>query len=259
MEGLKMQIKELRGRIVEWLRNYITHSHKDGYVLGMSGGIDSTVLALLSKEATVPVDKKVLGLILPVSINGPDYYDSSIAEKVAKDFDIPYKVIDLGSVYASILTLIERNAPNVSYTNIKARLRSAILYFYANMMNYLVLGTVNKGEFYIGYFPKNSSAGDIMPLADLLKSDIRDIGRSYGLSEDLCNRKASGCVWGVTAEEEWGFNENELDRMVVGIDSHGEEGFLDNLPDICLDKKEYFLSKYKESKHKREFYPIFKK
>jgi NAD+ synthase len=245
--------------ISKWLNEYLKKSGKNGFVFGMSGGVDSSVIALLAKEALKrSPDKKLLALLLPIrDLNKVDYYDEKIAMDIVKSFSIPYKLIDLTNIYQGIITLLDKSADAVCYTNLKARLRMSVIYFYANMLNYLVLGTVNKGEFYIGYFPKNASAGDILPIGGLLKKEIREIGKKLGLPSHIVQRKASGCIWAPTAEEEWGFTEDELDLMIELHEKGGNEGLLNEFEDS--EKARIFLKKYQESEHKRKFYPIYKK
>jgi NAD+ synthase len=224
-------------------------------VLGLSGGVDSAVIALLAKEATDNIEKRLLALILPIN---NDYYDKQVAMSICHQFEIQHKVIDLAQNYDSLKTTLNNSIDKpVVYTNLKARLRECVIYFYANNLDLLVLGTVNKGEFTIGYFPKNASAGDLLPIADLLKREIREIGRSYGLPDEIVYRKASGCIWAETAEEEWGFTEEEIDMMANIFD--GREESLKSLNSIAPEKIERFLNSYRESLHKRKYYPIFTK
>jgi NAD+ synthase len=252
---ISQEVLTIREKIVNWLRNYLLESKKEGYILGLSGGVDSTVIALLAREAVERTGKKLLALILPIN---NDYYDEEMAVSVCKQFDINYKVINMEDNFNLLKSTVNNTASRpIVYTNLKARLRECAIYYYANNSDYLVLGTVNKGEFTIGYFPKNATAGDLLPIADLLKSEIREIGRSYGLTEEIVQRKASGCIWASTAEEEWGFTEEDLDMMLVAL-KQGEDT-VRTLHGIPQEKKEMFLTLYKDSKHKRKFYPIFKK
>lgn len=245
----------LSNELVIWLSDYLHKSGKSGFVLGMSGGLDSSVLALVAREAVARTGQRLLALILPID---DDYYDESTATQVCEQFDIDYQVIDLKPVceiWRDILP--ETKACPVVYTNLKARTRETALYHRANSDNLLVLGTVNKGELMIGYFPKNASAGDVLPLADLLKSEIRELGRHYGMPEHVVTAKASGCIWARTAEEEWGFTENDLDQMIVAL-HHGGPDAVQRLPGIAQNKAEHFVQLHAESAHKRAFYPIFR-
>jgi NAD+ synthase len=251
-----MSDKILKDKIVKWLREYLIKSGKNGFVVGLSGGVDSSVIALLAREAVDEINKHLLCLLLPIRNAYVDYYDEKLAKEVVEKFSLPYKIIDLTPIYNLLISNLDKARNQECYSNLKARLRMSVIYYYANMLGYLVLGTINKGEFYIGYFPKNASAGDILPIADLLKREVRIIAKAYGLPEYIVQKKASGCVWANTAEEEWGFSEDELDTMIEIYDKYKEEG-LRNLSTIEHHKIEIFLNKMKESYHKREFYPIF--
>ncbi len=248
------RILRLRSELIDWMAEYLRVSGKAGYVLGMSGGIDSTVLALLARDAAARLDKKLLALILPID---NDYYDQESATAICNRYGIDSLVVDLKGVCEQWTSQLPAARDPVAYTNLKARLRSGTLYYYANDMDLLVLGTVNKPEFTIGYFPKNASAGDLMPQADLLKREIRAIGEGYGLPQYLVNAKASGCIWAETAEEEWGMSEDELDDLVDAL-SHGEKAVM-ACDEISYEKRCRFLDMYRESAHKRKYYPMYKK
>ncbi len=244
----------LRESLVSWMSGYLEKSGKSGFVLGLSGGVDSSVLALLARDATQRSGKRLLALLLPIN---SDYYDEKTAREVCEKYGIEYKVMDLKPVYDSWRGILPEAEDPVVHTNLKARLRESAMYYCANSMNLLVLGTVNKGELAIGYFPKNASAGDLLPLGDILKREIRDIGASYELPEHVVQAKASGCIWAATAEEEWGFSEDELDEMVFALDA-GPDTVM-RLNRIDKDKRLRFLEIHRESAHKREYYPIFRR
>ena len=118
-----------------------------------------------------------------------------------------------------------------------------------------MLGTINKIEFTLGYFPKNASAGDLLPFADVLKKEIRAIGMSYELPDKIIFAKASGSVWAKTQEQEWGISEAEMDDILssVGADYALPEGY----SGISPAKLKVFKQKLDSSGHKRVFYPIF--
>lgn len=245
-------VQALGNGIITWLSDYLESSGKAGYVLGMSGGVDSSVLTLLARDAVRMRDKKLLALILPID---NDYYDQKVATDICNEYDVESLLINLKETYEAWKPLLLEATNLVVYTNLKARLREGTIYYYANEMDLLVLGTVNKPEFTIGYFPKNASAGDLLPQADLLKMEIRAIGESYGLPDEVVNAKASGCIWAATAEEEWGIDEDELDELVIALEG-GEEAVLTYVG-ISDEKKRRFLEMHRESAHKREYYPMF--
>lgn len=191
---------------------------------------------------------------MPIYNSSKDYYDKESALWVVKQFDVESKDVDITLLFNAHKNLLPKTEKTVVYANLKGRLRTATIYYYANSLNYIVLGTVNKGELSIGHFPKNASAGDILPIGDLLKREIKEIGRTYNLPEDLVSRKASGCIWAETAEEEWGFTEETLDAMIETFENEGEKRLLE-----IFDETEAmnFLEKYNESAHKRKYYPVW--
>jgi len=254
MEKLKTYI-DLRAEAVNWLAKYLVQTGKSGFVVGLSGGIDSATMALMAQEAARKTGGKVLALLLPISSRGPDYYDTAYAMKIVKQFKLRHKVLSLGKCFNLLVSLLKlKTDKTVTYTNLKSRLRTAVLYFYANVLDYSVLGTVNKGELNIGYFPKNASAGDILPIAGLLKKEIRGIAKTYGLPEEIVNRKASGCIWADTAEEEWGFTEDQLDAMIEASEAKRPLRKI-----VGADIASRFRKLRADSVHKRVFYPIFHK
>lgn len=241
--------------MVDWLAKYLVQTGKSGFVVGLSGGIDSATLALLGQEAARKTGGKILALLLPISSRGPDYYDTVYAKEIVKLYKIPHKVLGLGKSYSLLTSILQPKTDKaVIYTNLKSRLRTAVLYFYSNVLDYSVLGTVNKGELTIGYFPKNASAGDILPIAGLLKKEIRGIARTYGLPEAIVQRKASGCIWADTAEEEWGFSEDQLDAMIETVEAKRPLKTI-----VETDIANRFRKLRLDSAHKRVFYPIFHK
>jgi NAD+ synthase len=243
----------LRQGVVAWLADYLRSNGKAGFVIGLSGGIDSLTLALMAKESALTSDSSLFALIARLD-DDLDYADNDLARRMAQHYGISYEMLDLTAVYRSFKgAMFPSHDPGV-YTNLKARIRTTALYYYANCRNLLVLGTVNRGEFMIGYFPKNASAGDILPMADLAKRDIRAIAETYGVPDNVRLLKASGCVHDGTAEEEWGFTEDELDVMCDQLDAN----FSQQIDTISHAARGAFLSLFKASDHKRRFYPTFR-
>lgn len=154
-------------KIEKYIKEYVKNTDRRGVVIGVSGGIDSAVVAALSVKALGK--DKVLGLILPCESKKKDIDD---ALKVADMLDIEYKMIDLTKTYQSFLMdnkVKGKNYP-IIFANIKPRLRMATLYFNGALNNYLVVGTSNKSEIVTGYCTKYGDSGvDFEPIADLLK------------------------------------------------------------------------------------------
>jgi len=215
--------------IVEWLRQRLIQSGANGFVIGLSGGVDSAVVARLC-QAAAPA--KVLAVIMPCHGN-PD--DDEDARLVAAHFGIPSMRVDLAPAYDVIvedLNYAAEHLPDdqaaappshdairarVPMANVKPRLRMTTLYFLANTMNYLVAGTGNRCELAIGYFSKHGDGGaDLLPIGHLLKSDVRDAARELGVPPEIVEKAPSAGLWaGQTDEEEMGFSYAELETYLT--------------------------------------------
>jgi NAD+ synthase len=210
-----MNYKKLVTQLVKWLRAQLKTSHAKGFVVGLSGGIDSAVVSVLCKMA---VDKNVLGIIMPCDSNPQDLSDAML---VAKKFKIKTEVIDLTPVF-NILSKTLKFSPkskNLSVANIKPRLRMITLYYFANKYNYLVVGTGNKSELTMGYFTKYGDGGvDILPIGDLLKTQIFQLAKKLNIHEKIINKPPSAGLWkGQTDEKEMGVTYKILDETITNL------------------------------------------
>jgi NAD+ synthase len=202
--------------LVDWIQDKVMSAGCRGVVLGMSGGLDSSLLGVLCQRA---LPKNVLGLIMPCySLDK----DKEHAEMVARQFDIPTKTVGLKSVYDAMLYILPDSRPDPSrarlaQANLKARLRMATLYYAANQMNYLVAGPGNRSEITMGYFTKYGDGGvDILPLGNLTKKEVRELARNLGIPQVIMDKPPSAGLWeGQTDEEEMGMTYEALDRYVL--------------------------------------------
>lgn len=241
-------ISILRLRLEDWLAAYISSTDLNGFVVGVSGGIDSALCAKIGSVAAKKTGKSITALSLPISYGGQ--VDGRDMSGFYEQHQIPAKTFDLSEIYQSFLEFMPVS-DLVIRSNIRTRLRATALFTYANDNKLLVLGTMNRVEFAIGYFQKQAAIGDILPLARLSKRTIRELGKSYGLPDSLIQRKASGCVHGQNAEDEWGIKEEIVDA-VVGDDWTASE--VEGVsPQIITRLNEL----YEKTKHKRTFPPIF--
>ncbi|MBN1551634.1 NAD(+) synthase [bacterium] len=201
------------GQIVKWLKEVSNKTGADGFVFGLSGGIDSAVVGGLVKKA---VGTKHLGLILPCQ-SSPE--DLKFALETSEILNLRTKVIDLSDVFETFTSLMP-DANQVQIGNIKARLRMTALYHHAAVLNYLVAGTANKTEYMLGYFTKwGDGAFDVAPIIDFLKRDVRMLGEELGLPSHIIDRPPSAGLWeGQTDEEELGWDYDILDSAVIGLE-----------------------------------------
>lgn len=200
----------IRKKIVRWIKGNLKQPGLSGIVLGLSGGVDSACAAALCKEAAGK--NKVLALILPCHSHIQDLRDAGLA---AKTLEIKTETVDLSGIYDNLIKILTP-ANRVASANLKPRLRMAVLYYFANKLNYLVCGTGNKSELMAGYFTKfGDGAVDIMPLADLSKAKVRQLAEELGVPQRIIDKPPSAGLWpGQTDEGEMGISYRELDDIL---------------------------------------------
>jgi NAD+ synthase len=213
---MKLSIEELAQKLTLWIRETVLSAGGRGVVLGMSGGIDSSVAAVLSKHAFPEV---TLGVIMPCHSSK---IDREHAELVAAKFNILVKVVVLDEVFDGLIRALpgdgyDAATRRLAENNIKPRLRMVTLYYFANRLNYLVLGSSNRSELSVGYFTKHGDAGaDLMPLGNLVKSQVRDLARYLDIPKEIIDKPPSAGLWeGQTDEAELGLTYSELDRYLT--------------------------------------------
>jgi len=215
------EIVRRQEQAVEWLKQKNAEANTSGLVCGISGGVDSAVVAGLCKKA---FPNASLGVIMPSNSNPADKEDALL---VAKTFDLEVIEIDLATAHESIYGKIEAalgsqidspKAKQLGQGNLKARLRMATLYGVANLKNYLVVGTDNAPESYTGYFTKYGDGGvDLLPISSLTKTEVRVWARVLGLPESIASRTPTAGLWqGQTDETELGITYDVIDRYLIG-------------------------------------------
>jgi len=208
-------METLAQKLCIWMKDKVTEANAKGIVFGLSGGLDSAVVAALSIRI---FPKNTLAIIIPCHSLEADINDAS---DFINKFSIPYKTVDLSKVYDSFLHLLndkeKKNSLKLAEANIKPRLRMTTLYYFANKLNYLVVGTGNKDELTIGYFTKYGDGGvDILPLGNLLKGQVRELAEYLGIPNKIINKPPSAGLWeGQTDEEEIGICYNQLDNYLI--------------------------------------------
>jgi NAD+ synthase len=206
----------LAEKLMEWIKDKVLTAGCKGAVLGMSGGLDSSVVAALCIKA---FPKNTLGLIMPCHSN---VKDKEHAKSVAKQFSILTKTVVLDDIYDEYLKILPEFKPNESLArlaqaNLKARLRMITLYYTANQLKYLVLGSGNRSEMTVGYFTKHGDNGvDILPLGNLVKQEVRELARFLKIPQEIIDKIPSAGLWvGQTDEAEMGFSYEALDNYIL--------------------------------------------
>ena len=205
--------------IEDWIDQQVRAAHADGVVLGMSGGIDSSLVAALCVGALG--SSKVLGMILNCGNPRTDVED---ANTIARKFGMQTENINLVSAFNTMnesigggLCTHRENGIFMARANLKSRLRMCALYARANECNSLVVGTTNLTEAIIGYYTKYGDGGvDIEPIMGLLKREVRMLAQAKGIPDYLVYKAPSAGLWdGQTDEEELGATYDQLDDVVV--------------------------------------------
>jgi len=191
-----------------------------------------------------------LGVIMPCL---SQEMDTQHALEAANSFALPYQIVNLDNTYYALLSalnveLAEHSPNELALANIKPRLRMTVLYYYAAVKGYRVMGTGNKSEIYIGYFTKHGDgAADLEPLGDLTKSEVKELGAYLGVPRIIIEKKPTAGLWeGQTDEGEMGFSYEQLDRYLKGQPLEEEI-------------REKIVSLHDQSEHKRLLPPIFQR
>lgn len=221
---------------VEWLRSMVKESGTNGIVVGLSGGIDSSVVGFLIKKA---FPQSSIGVIMPCKSNEKDKLD---AFSVAKASGLEHILVDLTDEQDTLLRnivneLLKKNIDakdnyRITDANLRARMRMSTLYSVANSMNYLVAGTDNAAELHTGYFTKYGDGGvDILPIANLTKREVYEWGRHLGVPQTVLDRPPSAGLWeGQTDESEMGTTYNMIDDYLEGKEiPEGDKDIIDRL------------------------------
>jgi len=240
-----------------FLRSKLEEAGAAGYVLGLSGGVDSSTAAALTAK-TVGAEK-VFGLILPDSTSTPAE-DVRDARWLAETLGIRHHILPIDEIVRAFTSSVPFYDPlnRVAMGNLKARIRMMILYYYANLNGLLVLGSSDKSELLLGYFTKYGDGGaDVLPLADLYKTQVRMLARHLGLPDSIAFKPSSPRLWpGQTAEGELGFSYETADQILYALVDLGlgesEIAAALNVPSSVVQEIKRRVS---ATRHKREMPP----
>ena len=239
-----MNTEQIADKLISWIRERVSSSGCKGVVLGLSGGLDSSVLVVLCHRA---FPQSTLGVIMPCYSSQEDMEH---AQAVATKFSIPTQTVILDSVFDTLLKAlptnkVDSNVSRLAEANLKARLRMLTLYYFANRLGYMVAGSGDRSELAVGYFTKYGDGGaDILPLGNLTKGQVRELARFLGIPQQIIDKPPSPGLWeGQTAEGELGFSYEELDRYLLT----GKAG---------SELKQKFDSRIASTEHKRQVPPV---
>ena len=230
--------------IVSWLKEQVEKSGAKGLVFGLSGGIDSACVGVLCQKA---FKDNCLGLIMPCESH---IDDENMAFLVANKFSIPVKKISLDESFKKLLEVLPASENNIVRANLKPRLRMLTLYYYAANYGYLVCGCSNKTEIKLGYYTKyGDGAADILPLGNLLKTQVRQLAKELDIPQEIIARRPSAGLWpDQFDEDEMGLLYDEADSILKAIERN-------DIRDIDKQNLGKITSMISNSQHKRDPIP----
>lgn len=236
-----MQTEKVIDHIVNWLKTYATEAKIKGFVIGVSGGIDSAVTSTLC--AKTGFDLLCIEMPIHQGANQVTRASNHI-EWLQQNFDkVSRQHVNLTSVFdnlvASLPAVDNEEDRFMSLANTRSRLRMTTLYYFAALNNYLVAGTGNKVEdFGIGFYTKYGDGGvDLSPIADLLKTEVYEIGKYLDINEEVIVAPPTDGLWGDsrTDEDQIGASYPELE-WAMEMNNAGKEA-----DELSGREKEVFL------------------
>jgi NAD+ synthase len=238
----------LPDRIANWLQEHLATAGAEGFVFGLSGGVDSATAAALAVRAVGA--ENTLGVLMPCH-SQPE--DATLGQQVADAFSIPTVTVNLTQTHDTLIAALPQTDHRLAAANLRPRLRMVALYYLAQSRNYLVLGSGNKTELVVGYFTKWGDGGvDLLPLGDLNKTQVWELARELDVPREVVERPPTAGLWpGQTDEGEMGITYRELDRVLAAIEAEDTA----EIEPATLEKVQGMVAR---SAHKRAMPPIFR-
>ena len=231
------------------MKSKISESKTDGIVVGLSGGIDSTLTAYLACEAVGC--ENVFGIIMPSTTTPAE--DSIHGIEIAKTLGIDYRQIAIDSILNEFLIMTQLEENDLAIGNLKARIRMSIIYYFANQKNYLVSGTGNKSEILIGYFTKHGDgACDMEPIGDLYKTEVFKLSEFLDVPAEIIKKPPRAGLWeDQTDEAEIGMSYELLDQILyLYTENDMKNTEIAEKLSISVDDIDMIISKIIRSAHK---------
>ncbi len=255
---LTFDFEKTVSEIVNFIRKVVDEAGASGVVVGLSGGVDSSLTAALCVRALGA--NKVLGVLMPTSFTPEE--DIKDAYQLAEMLKIKTARVDIDGISEAFLRAVgvSEDDPKMkmALANLRARIRMMILYFFANAHNMLVAGTGDLSELLIGFFTKyGDGAADFLPIVHLYKTQVRKLAKYLGVPDRIAFKPSSPQLYpGHKLLDEVPIDYDELDPVLIGLFEYGlspeEVSRKTKVPvEIVLDIK----SRYEKTRHKRELPP----
>ncbi len=250
MDEIPSVTKEDVDHLIGFIKTAVQKSGNEGVVIGLSGGLDSAVVTKLAVDA-LGADK-VLNVFMPSRVTPAEDY--MVTSDLSKEWGTEYRIVDVQPAVDSLTAvLLSDDETPLDRGNISARCRMIVLFNLARKRKYLVLGTSNQSEFMMGYFTKfGDGACDLMPLANMYKTQVRELARVIGVPEEIIAKPPTAGLWaGQTDEEEMGVTYEDLDKILYGFEMERSDREISVAYDIPVEKIAKIRDTVTRSEHKR--------
>ena len=246
-EIIEQDYTKIQQDIETFLKNAVSRNKADGVIFGLSGGIDSVSVAYLSAKI---FGKKALALVMPDSTISPSS-ETGDALKVVGELGLDYKLLDIAAIHKIYSNHLEPD--ELALGNLRARIRANIIYYYANLKNFLVLGTSDKSEYSIGYFTKfGDGSADLLPISKLYKTQLREFAKMLGVPSNIITKKSSPNLWKEhIAEDELGITFEEIDSILYCLEKRLSVDEIIKKTEIKRESVEKIYQMHENSWHKR--------
>ncbi len=249
------ELEATRERVVSFIREVVDDAGAEGAVLGLSGGIDSTLTAHLAVEALG--EDGLRGITMPAEVNDPDVM--SDAERVAHELGIEYDVVEIQPIAESFFDAFPEAADDrMAAGNVYVRTRAVLNYLVANAENRVVLGTGNRAEAMTGYYTKyGDQAVDCNPIGNLYKQQVRQLAAHVGVPRELVMQEPTAGMWeGQTDAEELGLDYDAVDAILaVHVDGGLSRAATARELDVPAEAVDRVVELHERSAHKRSMPP----
>ena len=254
-----MNVKKVNEHIVNWLKNYAEKAHAKGFVVGISGGIDSATTASLCAQTGMDV------LLLEMPIHQAQNQVNrgrELIEKLKSDYPkVRSEEVDLTQTFETFIDAVKQTNDkakvDMSLANTRARLRMSTLYYHAGLYGLLVAGTGNKVEdFGVGFYTKYGDGGvDISPIADLMKSEVYELAAYLGVPNSIQKAAPTDGLFGDnrTDEDQIGASYDELEWAMNFIADEGDETKISDSEKFVID---LYKKRHKQNLHKMIPIPV---
>ncbi len=251
-KSLEINTSEVKEKMVQFISDKIDEADSEGAIIGLSGGLDSSTVTYLSVEAVGK--ENVLGLFMPEK-EVTEKQDFEDVEKIVKDLKIDSKTMPINSIQKKIKNKVDANEEEkLALANMKARIRMLLLYYYANSLNYLVIGTSNKSELKCGYFTKyGDGAADIIPMGPIYKTQVKKIAKKIGVPKNIIKKQPTAGLWkDQTDKKELGLPYEKIDKIYKGLELDLNKSEIAEALELEKSQVEKFEKMEKNSEHKRK-------